>query len=239
MFGLDFTAKQRLAAFALIGLSAIGLSIVFARNSGALGSGVTLREPSGSGQAGVITYDSDPIGGSSDSNGSVVVHVSGAVATPNVYSLQKGKRIIDAVKAAGGALPDADLQSLNLAEKLVDGSKIFVPSKSQSQPSAAPQSYVPFNPTYETPPTDTTSSESPAKKSSKSNKFKNPGDGVVSINSASIEELQRLPGVGPVTAQKIVDYRKQIHPFASPDQLMEVSGIGPKKFEKMQPFVRL
>ncbi|MCX6344677.1 MAG: helix-hairpin-helix domain-containing protein [Armatimonadetes bacterium] len=239
MFGLDFTAKQKLAAFALIGLSAIGLSIVFARNSGALGGGVTLREPSGSGQAGVITYDSDPIGGSSDSSGSVVVHVAGAVATPNVYTLPRGKRIIDAVKAAGGALPDADLQSLNLAEKLVDGSKIFVPSKSQAQPNATPQAYMPFNPTSETPPTDNTTSESPTKKSSKSNKFKNPGDGVVSINSASIEELQRLPGVGPVTAQKIVDYRKQIGAYKRPDQLKEISGIGPKKFEKMQPFVKL
>ncbi len=239
MFGLDFTAKQKLAVFALIGISAIGLSLAFARNSGAIGGGVTLREPSGSGQPGIIASNSDPIGGLSDSGGSVVVHVSGAVAKPNVYSLSKGKRIIDAVNAAGGALPDADMQSLNLAEKLVDGSKIFVPSKSQSQPSATPQAYMPYNPTYETPPTDTTSSESPAKKSAKSNKFKKPGDGVVSINSASIEELQRLPGVGPVTAQKIVAYRKQIGAYARPDQLMDVSGIGPKKFEKMQPFVRL
>ena len=70
-------------------------------------------------------------------------------------------------------------------------------------------------------------------------KLRNPGEGTVNINSADIAGLQRLPGVGPSTAQKIIDYRSQIRRFSSAEQLMDVKGIGPKKYEKMKPFVSL
>ncbi|MBC8102846.1 MAG: helix-hairpin-helix domain-containing protein [Cytophagales bacterium] len=68
-------------------------------------------------------------------------------------------------------------------------------------------------------------------------KFKNPGDGVVNINTAGLEELQRLPGVGPSTAQKFLDYRTQIGRFASVEQVQDVKGIGPKRYEKLRPFI--
>ena len=70
-------------------------------------------------------------------------------------------------------------------------------------------------------------------------KFKNPGDGIVNINTAGPEELQKLPGVGPSTAQKFIDYRTQIGRFASVDQVQDIKGIGPKKFAKLRPFITL
>jgi competence protein ComEA len=74
---------------------------------------------------------------------------------------------------------------------------------------------------------------------SRAQKLTNPGQGTVNINTASVEELQRLPGVGPSYAVRILQFRKENGPFTSADQLMDVSGIGPKKFEKIKPFVRL
>lgn len=160
---------------------------------------------------------------------------------PDVYTLPRGSRIIDAIKAAGGAKPGADTESLNLAAKIEDGSRIFVPLP-QQQP--AGQIPIASNvPAASAQPDHVKISIIPTKTGSSSSasgaKFKNPGDGVVHINSADLDELQRLPGVGPSTAQKILDYRQQVGRFTSADQLDDVKGIGPAKLEKMRPFVAL
>ena len=141
----------------------------------------------------------------------LVVHVVGEVQRPGLYWLRDGARIADAVRRAGGARHGADLAALNLAAPLVDGVQVLVPSRTASE-SGAPS----------------------------------PGAGaaggvaavaVVSLSSATVDELDELPGVGPITAQKIVDYRGEHGPFASVDDLDAVPGIGPTRVEQLRDLV--
>ena len=142
----------------------------------------------------------------------VFVDVAGAVRAPGLYSLPAGARVADAISAAGGARPRADLSALNLAELLVDGTKIDVPVSgavaSPQGPDAAPVA----------------SSPSPS---------------TVSLNSADQAALETIPGVGPVTAAAIIGYREQIGSFQSIDQLLDVDGIGPATLEAIRPYVSL
>ena len=225
MTGFDFTRNQKLALYVLIGLSAIGLSVSHVRSSLSDGSEVVLREPGAPGSPRTVAADSDPMPGygPSASTGKAVFQVAGCVNRPGVYSLAEDKRVLDAISAAGGAKPNADTQSLNLAAKIEDGSRIYVPPKGETG--------VPIR--------ITTVKPAGRASGSSSDKLKNPGEGVVRINTADAGELQRLPGVGPSTAEKIIDYRAQIGRFTSVEQLDDVKGIGPKKLEKMRPFVAL
>ena len=135
--------------------------------------------------------------------GVVVVHVVGAVAAPGVVRLPAGSRVVDAVAAAGGAIGDADLARLNLARILADGEQIVVPRPGEPLPATAH------------PVAGGGSSE------------------LVDLNAASLAQLDELPGVGPVLAQRIVDRR----PFTSVDELDEVSGVGPTLLERLRPLV--
>ncbi|HJR95874.1 MAG TPA: ComEA family DNA-binding protein [Gaiellaceae bacterium] len=137
----------------------------------------------------------------------LVVHVVGEVRRPGLYRLRDGARIADAVRRAGGARRGADLAALNLAAPLVDGVQVLVPAR--SGPSV------------------------PASSSSDGA----PPSGPVSLSSATIEELDELPGIGPITAQKIVDYRAEHGPFASVDDLDAVPGIGPTRIEQLRDLV--
>lgn len=237
MMGLEFTRNQKLALIAIVGLIAIGVSVKLVRNSASpVYGGIVLNEAGqGSDGVNVVTSDSDSTRPGSDS-GKVIFQVAGCVNSPNVFSLPKGSRIVDAIKAAGGLKPGADIQSLNLAAKIEDGSRILIPStqgNAGSTTAVAPQ-------TASVTGSARSSTEGKAgSKSSSVEKFHNPGDGVVNINTADATELQRLPGVGPSTAQTILDYRSQIRRFSSAEQLDDVKGIGPKKLEKMKPFVTL
>ena len=145
---------------------------------------------------------------------------------PGVYRLSPEKRIDDAVNAAGGPTAAADLNAINLAAKIEDGSRIEVPTKSDAMrtPPRGPQPPSPVK----TPST-----------SSQLEKFTTAGGGTVNINTSDPEELQRLPGVGPAMAERILLHRKENGPFSDPEQLMDVAGIGEKKFAKMKPFVRV
>jgi len=227
MRGVEFTRNQKWALLALIGLSAIGLSVNFARQSSQPDDSILIEEPSNGGAARVRTSDSDlmPSSGTRGSSGQVVFQVVGCVYRPGVYRLPWSSRIYEAIQAAGGAKPDADTNSLNLAAKIEDGARIDVPAKVAVRPAAVvPSAGQPAG---------------SASTASSGGKLKTPGEGTVNINAASVEELQRLPGVGPATAEKIADYRRQIGRFTSCEQLMDVKGIGPKKLEKMRLFVSL
>ena len=133
----------------------------------------------------------------------VVVHVDGAVAAPGVYVLPEGSRANDAVAAAGGIVEGADTSGVNLAAPVSDGEKIHVPLEGE----AAAMTSAP-------------SGEGAA-------------DGPVNINLAGIDELDELPGVGEATARAIVEDREKNGPFSTPEDLMRVSGIGEKKFERL------
>ena len=136
----------------------------------------------------------------------VVVHVAGAVASPGVRRLPPGSRVVDALDAAGGALPGADLARVNLAAPLVDGQQVLVPRRGPPGAAAA----IPGA----------------------------PGSGAkVSLASATLEQLDELPGIGPVTAQKILDYRSEHGSFRSVDELDDVPGIGPTRVEQLRDLV--
>lgn len=145
-----------------------------------------------------------------------VVHVDGAVASPGVVTLEgKGLRVFDAVTKAGGLLDDADTTSVNLAEPLADGAKIHIPSEGEA---LVAEQGVPAAGQHETMGA-TGSAEAVS---------------LVNINTATSEELQVLSGVGEATAAAIIREREANGPFAVPEDLMRVSGIGEKKFAKVR-----
>lgn len=142
----------------------------------------------------------------------LVVHVVGAVRRPGLLRLREGSRVADAVARAGGATRDADLAGLNLAAPLVDGTQVFVPSVARVPDADGGARH-----------TGGAATGAPAAK--------------VSLSSATAEELDALPGVGPITAQKILDYRAEHGPFASVDDLDAVPGIGPTRIEQLRDLV--
>ena len=163
------------------------------------------------------------------------VYVCGAVRNPGVYTLSAGTRIVDAIARAGGAAKTGDLEQLNLAEPLTDAMKIDVPIKGQSftPPIGAPESAQ-----FDSPPS-ASSGHSSRHRSSRGGSHKLSAGQTLNINTASESELTQLPGVGPSLARRIVEYRTANGPFQMADDLQNVSGIGPSKFAKMEPFIRV
>jgi competence protein ComEA len=152
----------------------------------------------------------------------LVVHVAGAVVTPGLVTLPAGARVADAVAAAGGLRGDADGDRINLAAPLSDGVRVFVPTVGQPDP--APAVGISGGATGSSGGTGSGPASSvPA--------------APIDINTATAEELDALPGVGPSTAAAIVAYRQEHRRFASVDELQEVKGIGPAKFEALEPMV--
>ena len=136
----------------------------------------------------------------------LMVHLSGEVIAPGVYSLPVGARIDDALKAAGGPTGSGDIHRLNLAARLADGQQIVVPKTGNPQLAGVAASP---SPTF----------------------------GRVSINTASVAELDRLPGVGPVTAQRIVAYREQKGPFPTVEHLRTANLVNKATFEKIKDLI--
>jgi competence protein ComEA len=154
----------------------------------------------------------------------LVVHVSGSVAHPGVYTLPQGCRAYEAIQAAGGLLPAAEAAALNLAALVQDGERIWVPAKAQER---AAEKLAPPPESGQTPAAQT-EEEPPA---SPTATFP------ININLASQAELESLPGIGPVIAQKIIAYREGTGPFTGIEEIQNVSGIGPKTFEKIADLI--
>lgn len=171
----------------------------------------------------------------------ITVHVIGAVIAPGVYTIAASSRVVDAVTAAGGPTPQADLSSLNMALPLADADQVFVPPRSiavsrRQSPSTQPRK---TNPTVVTVPQQiaaATSSPLPAGGAASAT-APTAATGVVNINTADATLLESLPGVGPSTAKAIVAHRQANGPFAKPEGLLEVKGIGDGKFAAMKQFV--
>lgn len=140
------------------------------------------------------------------------VHVTGAVRHPGVYRLPPWARLDLAVRRAGGGTHAADLAGVNLAAKLSDGQQVVVPARAGTGAAA---------------------STSPAASAAGGE-----AEGPISLNTATLEQLDTLDGVGPATAQKILDWRSQHGGFGSVDDLKQISGIGPKRFEALKDKVR-
>ena len=139
----------------------------------------------------------------------VTVHAAGAVNTPGVYRLAAGSRVADLLNAAGGATAEADLDQLNLAAPLADGERVLVPRRGESVPASGASSAEP----------------SPTAK--------------IDLNTASAEELDKLPGIGPATAEAIIRHRETHGRFRSVTDLLEVRGIGEAKLEQLRPLVKV
>jgi competence protein ComEA len=153
------------------------------------------------------------IGASGAPKARVVVDVVGAVQLPGLYRLSEGSRIADAITRAGGATPKADLAQVNLAAPLADGQQIVVPRRGAQAAvggSSAAAGSGAGGPAPAAP---------------------------VQLSTATLEQLDTLPGVGPVTAQKIFDYRTKHGAFHSVDELDAVPGIGPKRLEQLRDLV--
>ena len=148
-----------------------------------------------------------------------LVHVAGAVRRPGVYRLRDGERIQDAVRRAGGARRGADLNAINLAAKVADGQQVLVPRRAATGGAGAALAGA------ASAGADGSAASAPQPP--------------VSLNSATAEQLETLDGVGPATAQKILDWRREHGGFASIDDLGEVPGIGPKRLAALRTKVQL
>lgn len=143
----------------------------------------------------------------------LIVHITGAVVDPGVYSQPPGSRVMDAIQAAGGLTPDADSTLINLAKMVEDGMQIWVPRQlvgdlERINPEKAEENPVAGN-----------------------------LGALININTATQTELETLPGVGPVTAEAIIQYRQENGPFSEIQGIQAVSGIGPVTFEKIREFI--
>lgn len=152
-----------------------------------------------------------------DENSSIIVDIKGAVANPGIIEAESGCRIADIVSLSGGFTDNADINAVNLAKTVEDEDMIYIPFKGEKTESG--ESYYEY-------------SDSESRKPDKND---NSGD-TVNINTADKEELKKLNGVGDATAEKIIDYREE-NKFECPEDIMNVSGIGEKKFESMKDFI--
>jgi competence protein ComEA len=163
------------------------------------------------------------------------VHVVGAVVTPGVYALPVGSRGIDALQAAGGALPSADLVHINLAVPLVDAVQMFVPHRGERR---HPTTTVPRRDAIVgAPGSPDVVAPVPGMTPVDSSPVVATVSGRVRLNSATAKELDALPGVGPTTAAAIVEHRRRNGPFRSVDDLDAVNGIGPARIAALRDLV--
>ncbi|HEY8305060.1 MAG TPA: helix-hairpin-helix domain-containing protein [Lapillicoccus sp.] len=218
-------------AFASGGSGGSGGSGEFAATVASGANGVTGAAGANGGSAGggaAVIDPAQPSGASARGSPGrlVVIDVVGQVARPGVVTVPDGSRLVDVLAAAGGALAGADMQRLNLARLVADGEQVFVPRPG------------------ETPPVLVGALGGAGSGSGAGGAGTGAGGATVAgalvdLNTATLAALDTLPGVGPVLAQRIVDWRAQHGRFASVDELGEVSGIGDKLLEQIRPKVRV
>lgn len=162
----------------------------------------------------------------------IMVYVSGEVVKPGVYVLLATARVIDALQAAGGATNQADLVVVNLASPLVDAAQVFIPRMGSTPRVTLPRPHAGIN-------LPIAGGSGGAGAGGSAGGSATSAAGIVDINSATLADLDALPGVGPSTAQAIIDYRVANGPYASVDDLLNVRGIGPSKLAAMRARVRV
>lgn len=190
---LGLTIRQRQAALILLILLAVGGSLLMFRRA----YPAAVEFP--------VATESKPI----------YIHLTGAVRQPGVLQLHPGTRVFEALEAAGGALPEADLNRINLAKFIIDGEQLYVPVKEETLP----------RPPVSGSKRKTASAVADAKVS-----------GPLDLNRATQTQLETVPGIGPALARRIIAYREAHGGFQTYEELDEVSGIGPSTLEKFRPF---
>ena len=164
---------------------------------------------------------------SSEETKTLVVHICGAVSAPGVYELPAGSRIIDAVEAGGGFLPEADEACCNLAEEIVDGCQIYIMTKSEScaDGQTEKKAGIQTSPDSDMQTTD---------RNVRSNSAPALDNGLVNLNTADVAALMTLPGIGESRAKAIISYREQHGAFAQIEDIMKISGIKQAAFSKIK-----
>lgn len=198
----DFTPAQKIGAIILFILVFIGVAFSY---------GKSVNKEENKIKPALINNSKYPQKTRQPADSFIVVHIAGAVYKPGVYKLKDGDRVIDSIKKAGGAISKADLNTLNLASKLNDGQKVYVPkireSAQQGNGNLSSQ-------------TEIGASNFPADK--------------ININTATKEDLDKLPGIGTTLAERIIEFRIKNGPFKSIDDLQNVEGIGEKKLSNIK-----
>ena len=164
---------------------------------------------------------------SSEEEKTLVVHICGAVSAPGVYELPAGSRIIDAVEAGGGFLPEADEACCNLAEEIVDGCQIYIMTKTEScaDGQTEKKAGIQTSPDSDMQTTD---------RNVRSNSATALENGLVNLNTADVAALMTLPGIGESRAKAIISYREQHGAFAQIEDIMKISGIKQAAFSKIK-----
>ncbi len=210
--------RPRLALYVALGLIVclLGARYVLAQASvapdGAAGGGASSPAPPRSGEGGDASVRVERADG-----GRVTVHVAGAVRRPGVYRLPATARVDDALRRAGGARGRADLTAVNLAAKLEDGRQVIVPERAAAAPPAG--------------------AAAAGAAAAAGGGAAGPPGAPLNLNSATLEQLDTLDGVGPGIAQRILDYREQHGGFSRVEELGEVPGIGAKRLATLTPLV--
>jgi competence protein ComEA len=217
------SATPRLAAMgSVIAIAAVGVGVALLVRSPEPPATESLLPYAGSAPAGTGAAPADgpgpAVATSSTAAVELVVHAAGAVAAPGVHRLPAGSRVADLLAAAGGALPDAELDRVNLAAPLADGAQVWFPRVGEPAPPAVGGGTAPAD-------------DAPVGTST--------GTGPVDLNTATPEELDTLPGVGPATAAAIIEHRERNGPFRSVEELLEVPGIGDAKLAQLRDLVRV
>ena len=201
---LGLSPRAALATFVLCLVAALGWWWLKSPAPPPAEAGVPLA-PAATATSAVAVAPVEPVGGT------VFAHAAGAVRHPGLYELATGDRVADLLAAAGGPLPAADLDRINLAAPVADGTQVVVPRRGEPAPVVS------------TPTGDTAGGDAPT--------------APVNINLAGPEELETLPGVGPATAGAIIEYREASGPFTAVEQLIDVTGIGEAKLAALVDLV--
>ena len=163
----------------------------------------------------------------------IIVHVSGAVVNEGIVELIEGSRVSDAIEKAGGLKEEASLKDINLAYKLEDGMKIYIPNNAEQEEKANKNNVLENNSKIDKMEEYITRTE----ERQVNNVFYKENELKVNINTATQTELETLPGIGPSTALKIINYRKENGNFTSLEAIKDVSGIGDAKFDSIRDFI--
>jgi competence protein ComEA len=222
------TRRRLLVAVVLVVVAVVAAGVLLVRHHAAGGSAYPVSEAgsfgssSQGGASGAGTADLGPVASPANSAATIVVDVGGKVHKPGLVTLPAGSRVADALAAAGGPLRAREVRSLDLAAKVGDGQLLLIGTSNGASSATADSG---ADGAAGTVGTDGSGGTDPT------------GAAPIDLNSATDEQLETLPGVGPVTAQKIIDWRTAHNGFTDVSELQQVPGIGPTRYAELSPLV--